>query len=174
MCEPGNIKYIQGSTFICSDTAAAQKVVKTTYDAAVELFAYLCNEFVLTPTEPGVIISHSEGHRRGVASGHADPEHLWTQLRTGYTMDGFRRDVKAAMLRVKRPTEVKTQAPSNTPFQVKVSIPDLNIQKGPGTTYAKTGNYTGPGVFTISEEKNGWGRLKSGAGWICLPYTERI
>lgn len=63
---------------------------------------------------------------------------------------------------------------SNTdcPFMVKVSIPDLNIRKGAGTNTAKTGAYTGVGVFTIVEVKDGkgsdagWGKLKSGAGWI--------
>ena len=35
-----------------------------------------------------------------------------------------------------------------TPFLVKVSATDLNIRKGPGTNYAKTGKYTGKGVFT--------------------------
>lgn len=27
--------------------------------------------------------------------------------------------------------------------------------------------------YTIVEEKNGWGRLKSGAGWISLSYTKK-
>lgn len=53
-------------------------------------------------------------------------------------------------------------------FQVKITANDLRIRKGPGTNYAATGRYTGKGKFTIVEEKNGWGRLKSGAGWICL------
>jgi uncharacterized protein YraI len=63
---------------------------------------------------------------------------------------------------------------------VRVSITDLNIRKGPGTDYAKMGRYTGKGVFTIMEVKSGqgsdsgWGRLKSGAGWISLDYTTRI
>ena len=34
--------------------------------------------------------------------------------------------------------------------------------------YAVTGKYTGKGVFTITQVKNGWGKLKSGAGWIYL------
>lgn len=60
---------------------------------------------------------------------------------------------------------------------VKVSISDLNIRKGPGTDYAKTGTFTGKGVFTIMEVQSGqgstagWGRLKSGAGWISLDYA---
>ena len=66
------------------------------------------------------------------------------------------------------------------PFLVRVSISDLNIRKGPGTDYAKTGKYTGKGVFTIVEVKSGkgstagWGRLKSGAGWISLDYAAKI
>ena len=66
---------------------------------------------------------------------------------------------------------------SDVPFTVKVSISDLNIRKGPGMDYAKTGKFTGKGVFTIVEVKAGqdsdagWGRLKSGAGWISLDYA---
>lgn len=54
------------------------------------------------------------------------------------------------------------------PFTVKVLIDGLNIRKGAGMSYAVTGKYTGKGVFTITEVKNGWGKLKSGAGWIYL------
>ncbi|OUO80837.1 N-acetylmuramoyl-L-alanine amidase [Blautia sp. An249] len=97
MCEPACIKYTSGSNFTCSDTATAKAVAKRTYEAAVELFAMLCKQYSLNPTADGVIISHKEGHSRGIASNHGDPEHLWTQLGMGYTMDGFRKAVKAAM-----------------------------------------------------------------------------
>lgn len=97
MCEPACIKYTSGANFTCSDTAAAKAVAKRTYEAAVGLFAMLCKKFSLNPLADGVIISHREGHDRGVASNHGDPEHLWGQLRMGYTMDGFRMAVKAAM-----------------------------------------------------------------------------
>ena len=97
MCEPACIKYTGGSTFTCSDKAEARAVAKRTYDAAVELFAMLCKEYDLNPLADGVVISHAEGHKRGIASNHGDPEHLWRQLDMGYTMDGFRKDVKAAM-----------------------------------------------------------------------------
>lgn len=59
-------------------------------------------------------------------------------------------------------------------------ILDLNIRTGAGTNYAKTGETTGKGVFTIVEVKAGqgasagWGRLKSGAGWISLDYATRL
>ena len=97
MTEPSQIKYTGGSTFNVLDKAAAQAQAKGTYQTAVQLFAQLCKEYGLDPLAHGVIISHHEGHLQGVASDHGDPEHLWKGLGLNYTMDGFRKDVKAAM-----------------------------------------------------------------------------
>lgn len=95
MCEPDCIRYTGGSTFKVSNLAAAQACVKRTYNSAVELFAYLCKEYGLNPMTD--IISHKEGHAQGIATDHGDPEHLWNGLGMGYTMDTFRKAVKAAM-----------------------------------------------------------------------------
>ena len=359
MCEPACIKYTGGAAFTCSNVTEARAVAKRTYDAAVELFAMLCQKYNLNPMADGVIISHKEGCARGVASNHGDPEHLWRQLGMTYTMDTFRQAVKAQMggsaqsgqseqptqstderhiwdflmdklgnaygvaglmgnlyaesalrpnnlqntyekslgmtdaqytaavdngcytnfvhdsagyglaqwtyysrkqnllnyarsagksigdldmqlgflwkelqsytavlntlknavsvleasnivlCQYERPadqgqTVQKTRcaygqafyekfsgktaesSPAEElpvvpfePYRVRVSIPNLNIRKGPGTNYARTGYFTGKGVFTIVEVKpgagsdSGWGRLKSGAGWISLDYTKR-
>lgn len=97
MCEPACIKYVGGSTFECSDLVQARAVADRTYKAAVELFAMLCKEFSLNPLADGVIISHAEGNKRGIASNHGDPEHLWRQLGMSYTMSSFRSDVAATM-----------------------------------------------------------------------------
>lgn len=59
------------------------------------------------------------------------------------------------------------------PYTVRVTIKDLNIRKGPGTKYGRV-RYIKPGVYTIAEEKSGWGKLKSGAGWISLAYTTKV
>lgn len=248
MCEPDCIKYTGGATFTCSDTTKAKEMVKRTYEAAVELFAMLCKQFSLDPLKDGIIISHAEGHKRGVASNHGDPEHLWSQLETGYTMDTFRKDVAAKLSGgvinpeptgtpdkedIKMPkcpfsvkvliddlnfrslpsmegningqtgkgiftiTEVKNGwghlksgagwiylgnpdyctidvQPNKCPYTVAVNIADLRIRTGPGTNYVWTGRYTGVGVFTIVEETNGWGKLKSGAGWISLAYCTEV
>jgi len=351
MCEPACIKYTGGATFTCSDKTTAQAVAKRTYEAAVELFAMLCRKFNLNPLGAGVIVSHKEGCKLGIASNHGDPEHLWTQLGMGYTMDGFRKAVKAAMggstptgvsgtkimgtavatadqmtayIKAKNPkvaqsvldmiplylsegavegvrgdiafaqscletgnftfsgsavtleqnnfcgmgvtanglkgnsfdtpqlgiraqvqhlkayasteplknkcidprfkyvargcaevvewlgqkenpqgkgwatgagygekivTILKTilattggAAPVSAavPFKARVSITNLRIRSGPGTNTAATGKFTGAGVFTITEVKNGpgstkgWGKLKSGAGWISLDYAQKI
>lgn len=66
----------------------------------------------------------------------------------------------------------------SVPYSVKVTATDLNIRIGPGTNYAKTGKYTGKGIFTIVEERpgegssKGWGKLKSSAGWISAGYCQ--
>lgn len=75
-----------------------------------------------------------------------------------------------------------TSTPSNKfePYMVRIDIPNLNIRKGPSAKNDPTGRYTGKGVFTIVEEKEGygarkgWGKLKSGAGWISLDYATKI
>lgn len=79
-------------------------------------------------------------------------------------------------------TDVNTRlnTSSKVSYMVRVSIPDLNIRKGPGINYGRTGKFTGKGVFTIVEvkdgngSKTGWGRLKSGLGWISLDYTKKL
>lgn len=97
MCEPDCIKYTSGSNFTCSNKIKAQNSLKITYNSAVDLFAYLCKKYDLDPLQDGIIISHAEGYKRGIASNHGDPTHLWSKLDMGYTMDGFRKDVKSAM-----------------------------------------------------------------------------
>lgn len=366
MCEPSCITYTGGANFkvAAGKLDEARACAMRTYQAAVELFAMLCKKFELDPMGDGVILSHAEGHKRGIASNHGDPEHLWRGLGMAYTMNGFRRDVKKAMtggdggsgavaglqardledmaeadviakvgalltadqkksgilasvsmaqfilesgygkselavnannvfgmkeslsgntwggsvwdgssVYTKMTSEwdgekyvtvtadfrkypdvetsiadhsayllgavngkkkryeglkgctdyrkaveiikaggyatspdyveklcdiiekwglTKWDVPSmpaedkkgmtnaNCPFLVKVSIPDLNIRKGAGTNTGKTGRYTGVGVFTVVEvrqgkgSEKGWGRLKSGAGWIALDYCERV
>lgn len=95
MTEPGCIRYTGGATFVCSDRARALAQVTGTYNTAVALFAWLCQRFGLDPNKD--IISHAEASAMGIGTDHADPEHLWRQLGTGYTMDGFRQDVYAEM-----------------------------------------------------------------------------
>lgn len=96
MCESSYIKYsADGAKFTVTNRAKAQADCKRAYNAAVELFAMLCETYKLNPLTD--IVSHNEGGKAGIASGHVDPEHYWTGLGMAYTMDGFRKDVKAKM-----------------------------------------------------------------------------
>lgn len=115
MCEPSCIKYSAGAKFTCSDMTKARAAVQRTYDTAVQLFAHLCKEFKLDPLTD--IVSHAEGYKKGIASGHADPEHLWNGLGMGYTMDGFRQAVKAAM---NGEQKVDDPAPTGIVYRVQV------------------------------------------------------
>ena len=181
ICEPASIRYSSGTRFTCTDLASARSSVRRTYETAVDLFAGLCKKYGLDPMAGGVILSHCEGHLRGIASNHGDPEHLWKGLGMSYTMGGFRQAVKQRMETLDgQKSETKTKPGKGTavPYRVRVTISNLNIRRGPGTNYARTGRYTGVGVFTIVEEAEGkgaskWGKLKSQAGWISLDYTRK-
>lgn len=135
MCEPACIKYIGGANFTCSNLAVARAVAQRTYDTAVQLFAHLCKEFKLDPLADGVIISHAEGHKRGVASGHADPEHLWNGLGMGYTMNTFRKAVSAAM----KGDPVKDETTPTTPEKVlyTVQVGAWDVEKNAESQLAK-------------------------------------
>ena len=349
MTEPATIKYAGGASWAeTGDGENTKNHVLATYRYAVELFAYLCRQFGLDPLADGVIISHSEGCKRGIASNHGDVEHLWSKF--GLSMGQFRKDIKVAMegstvedsltaimgkavataeqmasyLKKKNPSvpqsvldmlplylsegeaegvrgdiafaqscletgnftfsgsavtlsqnnfcglgvtqrgktglsfdtpqlgiraqiqHLKAYASTDAlineridprfryvtrgcapyvewlgqkenpqgkgwaagekygekilsilkavvsegkvqfmesltisaPYMVRVSIPDLNIRRGPGTDFPKTGKFTGVGVFTVVEEKDGWGLLKAYEegrnGWISLAFTTRM
>lgn len=108
MTEPASIVYTgNGADWRDLDPAATETHIKGTYAAAVELFAQLCVQFDLDPLADGVIISHSEGRMRGVASAHADPEHLWKPF--GLTMYEFRQDVYKAMHSTEKEEEDMTR-----------------------------------------------------------------
>ena len=349
MTEPSTIRYTGGASWVeTGDGENTKAHVFATYKYAVELFAYLCQQFHLDPMADGVVISHSEGCRRGIASNHGDVEHLWSKF--GLSMQQFRKDIVAAMeedtaevsltaimgkaaataeqmasyLKKKNPsvaqsvldmlplylsegeaegvrgdiafaqscletgnftfsgstvklkqnnfcglgvtqrgkTGLSFETPQlgirvqiqhlkayastdrlvneridprfryvkrgcapyaewlgqkenpqgkgwaagakygekilsilkaiisegkvqfmesltlSAPYMVRVSIPDLNIRRGPGTDFPKTGKFTGVGIFTVVEEQDGWGLLKAYAekrdGWISLAFTTRI
>lgn len=221
MTEPACIKYTGGASFTCSDLVTARAHAEGCYKTARDLFAYLCDKFNLDPMKD--IISHAEGSKKGVASNHADPEHLWKGLGMSYTMDGFRKDVKAKMAEmgvsaaepvppvetaprtlyrvqagaftvranaeaflaqvkaagftnafITQITETPVEPVQPASYVVRV-VPEagLNIRKTPSTEAAIMGVLPENGMYTIVEERDGWGRLKSGAGWILLMYTQR-
>lgn len=73
-----------------------------------------------------------------------------------------------------------TVTTAGVPYFIRVAnVPEgdvLNIRKEPNANAAKTDElaYNNPNKFTIVAEQNGWGKLKSGIGWINLKYTVRV
>lgn len=134
MCEPKEIVYTSGANFTVANNklSAAKNSAKVAYNAAVKLFAKLCEEFKLDPLTDGVIISHSEGHSRGIASNHADPVHLWKGLGLSYTMNGFRTDVAKAMKDATNAPKEKESEPTEqkTLYRVRKKWTDSASQVG--------------------------------------------
>lgn len=59
-------------------------------------------------------------------------------------------------------------------YVVRITADELNVRKGPGTGFGIATTVKRGQAYTIIEESNGWGKLKSGVGWIKLSYTERV
>lgn len=67
-----------------------------------------------------------------------------------------------------------TASTATSGYKVKVTADVLNVRKGAGVGYKITTQVKKNEVYTIIQEQNGWGKLKSGAGWISLNYTKKI
>lgn len=80
---------------ICEDALTSATYFNKVYQEAVELTAMLCKQYNLNPMADGVVICHSEGYTRGIASNHADVMHWFPKH--GKSMDTFRSDVSKAM-----------------------------------------------------------------------------
>lgn len=109
MLEPAGHTY-QGGTMVGYDPEKNATYFAAVYRNAVELAADLCAQYGLDPM--GDILDHSEGHRRGIASNHADVMQWFP--RHAKSMDGFRQDVTAAL--AERKEQGMTQEEFNNMF----------------------------------------------------------
>lgn len=162
---------------ICEDDLKNEDYFNKAMNKAIEYCAYLCNLYLL-PVDS--IVSHHEAHLLGYGSDHGDPDH-WMK-KYGKDMNWFRAEVQKRLGVAPKPT--------TTTFKVKIICDDLNVRMGAGVNYDVVGRivkdkslveknpkYFYPcGTYTIIEEKNGWGKLKSGAGWISInpKYAQKI
>lgn len=60
------------------------------------------------------------------------------------------------------------------PYVVRINTAFLNVRSGAGTAYPVKMTVKKNEKYTIVAEENGWGKLKSGAGWIDLKYTKKV
>lgn len=90
---------------------------------------------------------------------------------------GWVRDSVITTPATSAPTQSSTPVPStstDSSYKVKITASALNVRAGAGINYKINTVVKKNEVYTIVEEKNGWGKLKSGAGWISLSYTKKI
>ena len=66
-----------------------------------------------------------------------------------------------------------TTTDTTVTFLVKVTADVLNVRKTPSTSAAITAKIKKGEKYTIVATQNGWGKLKSGVGWINLSYVQR-
>ena len=79
----------------------------------------------------------------------------------------------AGWIYLTNPSYCKILTPAKD-YLVKITASALNIRKGPGTNYPVVGVIKDQGIYTIIDEQNGFGFLKSKKGWISLNYTKRV
>ena len=160
-----NPAYIQFE--ICEDDLTNETYFNQAFDLAAEFCAYLIKEYNLSIDN---VVSHHEAHLRGYGCNHGDCDH-WLK-KFGKDMDWFRNKVKA---KLGEETNKDTNNATKEEFEsylVKVTASVLNVRAGAGTNYKINTTVKKNEIYTIVDQKSNWGKLKSGAGWICLDYTE--
>ncbi len=96
------------------------------------------------------------------------------------TLDlGWKRFIKLIQSYLDTETKKTRNKTSNTTkkfkaYKVKINTDVLNVRNGAGTNYKINTSVKKNEVYTIVQEKSGWGKLKSGAGWIKLSYTKKV
>ena len=65
-------------------------------------------------------------------------------------------------------------APGFEEYVVMITGDVVNVRAGAGTNYKATTQVKQHQLYTIVDEKDGWGRLKNGSGWICLDFAKKI
>ena len=68
----------------------------------------------------------------------------------------------------------KVYTSAKLPYNVRPKTTNVPIRTGPAKTYSAARTFLQPGKYEIVEEKNGFGKLKSGAGWVYLKKVERV
>ena len=67
----------------------------------------------------------------------------------------------------------KLYTSAKVPYKIRVTKTNVPIRTGPAKSYSRV-MVCPVGVYEIVEEKNGFGRLKSGAGWVYLKKIVRV
>ena len=64
-------------------------------------------------------------------------------------------------------------APDFDEYVVTITADVLNVRAGAGANYKINAQVKRHQKYTIIDEKDGWGKMKNGTGWISLEYTQK-
>ena len=64
-------------------------------------------------------------------------------------------------------------APGFDEYVVTITADVLNVRAGAGTNYKINAQVKRHQKYTIIDEKDGWGKMKNGTGWISLEYAQK-
>lgn len=155
---------------ICEDNLKDEKYFNEAFGLAIEFCAYLCKEYKLSVKN---IVSHHEAYLKGYGSNHGDCDH-WLK-KFGKNMDWFRSEVEKKLNgtteTTKNPAEEEPGKEVN--YTVKINAVSLNVRDSWNDSSKINTKVKKGEVYTIVREYNGWGKLKSGAGWIYLGWTTK-
>ena len=158
-----------GSASTGGQQHTAQPTTDNVASYRVKITADVLNVRVGPGTDYGVATQVKQGEVYTIVGEVRNGSTTWGKLKSGagYISLGYTEKLAGTTANI----------PQDTSYRVKINTAVLNVRKGPGTNYSVTTQVKQGEVYTIvGEEKNGsttWGRLKSGAGYISLGYTQR-
>lgn len=158
-----------GSASAGGQQHTAQPTTDNVASYRVKITADVLNVRVGPGTDYGVATQVKQGEVYTIVGEVRNGSTTWGKLKSsaGYISLGYTEKLAGTT----------ANTPQDTSYRVKINTAVLNVRKGPGTNYPVTTQVKQGEVYTIvGEEKNGsttWGRLKSGAGYISLGYTQR-
>ena len=146
----------------------SEKIVNTKFAvlAGTNMPAFLLeNGFMDSSTDVPIILT--DAHAEKTAQGMLDflIQYFNLTKKQGKTSEENKQE------KTSEENKQKQDSGKSLPYLVKITASALNVRAGAGTEYKINTSVKNGEVFTIIEEVAGWGKLKSGAGWINLKYT---
>lgn len=117
ICEPNGFTYSNGANMIGYDARKQKRYFRKAWQNAVDLCVMLCQKYGLSERD---IICHSEGHKKGIASNHADVMHWFPKH--GESMDSFRAAVRVALNKKDEPPDSPTGIAVDDVVEIKATV----------------------------------------------------
>lgn len=150
------------------DSSGRWYYTEATKKAAIELFVFLMKKY-------NIPISNVLRHYDVTGKICPEPDVLSVPI-----WDTFKTELQIAVNEASVSGSQDATGTSGVPYKIKVAHvakgDALWIRKAPSAKAISVGclKYDDNNMYTIVAEQNGWGKLKSGIGWINLRYTKRV